>query len=268
MAAVVGVVGTVIGLLAFSHTRAPGLHGTQLFNLAFQSALVLAMIVHRRPPRVAAGNAIFLLSLVPTAVMVWLIDTGRAAEGLRWVPYEPTKLSAVYLALIAPPTLWVGATAILMFIGSGFAHHVVLGDAIRGRMASVEPWGLIAYGAFALVLLLFQHRRHVLQLELEHERSERLALEKIADVALALRDLANTPTQTIELIRHELSRHDERTAVLAQHMRRSLDQLVRLSELLSRYAHAVTWTRRPTSFDAATEAASLLDRRRSRDAPR
>lgn len=258
VAAVLGVVGTVIGMLSFPHIHAPGLREVQLLDLTACFGLMLGMAIHRRPPRVAVGNLLFLLCLVPTGAMVWLIDEGRAMEGLRWVPYEPTKLSAVSLALMAPPTWWVGVVAILMFIGSGLVHQIVLSEVIRSRMASAEPWGLIAYGVFALVLLFFQHRRHVLQRELEHERTERLALEKVADVALALRDLANTPTQTIELIRHELARHDERTAVLAGHMRRALDQLVRLSDLLARYAQAVTWTKRPTSFDAGTEAAALL----------
>jgi hypothetical protein len=267
VAAVLGVVGTVIGMLAFSHVHAAGLREVQVLDLAVCFGLMLGMAIHRRPPRVAVGNLLFLLCLVPTVAMVWLIDEGRASEGLRWVPYEPTKLSAVSLALMAPPTLWVGAAAILMFIGSGLLHHLVLSETIRSRMASVEPWGLVAYGAFSLVLLFFQHRRHLLALELERERAERLALEKVADVALALRDLANTPTQTIELIRHELTHHDARTAVLAGHMRRALDQLMRLSDLLSRYAQAVTWNKRPPSFDAGTEAASLLNRRPEHRAP-
>jgi hypothetical protein len=153
----------------------------------------------------------------------------------------------------------------MLFIGSGLAHHVILSDAIRSRMASIEPWGLIAYGVFALVVVGVRNRGHSLERELERERTDRLALEKVADVALALRDLANTPAQTMELIRHELAAHDARTAILAEHMHHALDQLVRLGELLSRYAQAVTWSQRVTSFDGTTEAASLLDRRAPHD---
>jgi hypothetical protein len=264
MSAVLGVVGTVLLMLAFPNLNAPHLRLSESLVLAVSASILLLAVLRRRPPRLAAGNALFLASLVPTVALVWLIDDGRAAEGLRWVPYEPTKLSALTLALLAPPSLWVGAIAILMFVGSGLAHHLVLSDAIRARMASAEPWALISYGVFALVLLGFRYRRRELQAELEHERADRLALERVADVALALRDLANTPVQTIELIRHELSAHDERTAVLAGHMHNALDQLSRLSSLLSRYAQAVSWNTRSASFDGATEAASLLDRRGAR----
>jgi len=260
VAAVLGLVGTVLIMLAFWHYSTPALRIAEYAALVVNGGLLLATAVHRRPPRVRFGNAIFLLSLLPALAVVWFVDDARAAEGLRWVPYEPTKLSALAMGLVAPPTLWVGTGAVMLFIGSGLVHHVMLSSAIRALMVSVEPWGLIAYGAFALVMVAFRYRRNALQAELERERADRLAVEKVADVALALRDLANTPTQTIELIRHQLATHDARTAELAQHMHRALDQLLRLSDLLSRYAQAVSWNKRFTSFDGATEASSLLNR--------
>jgi hypothetical protein len=264
MSAVLGVVGTALLMLAFPHLNQPALRLMQVLVLTVSVSILLLAVLRRRPLRLAAGNALFLASLVPTVALVWLVDDGRAAEGLRWVPFEPTKLSALTLALLAPPSLWVGAVAILMFVGSGLAHNVVLSGAIRARMASAEPWALISYGVFALVLLGFRSRGRTLQAALEREHADRLALERVADVALALRDLANTPAQTMELIRHELSTHDARTAVLARHMRNALGQLARLSDLLSRYAQAVSWNKRGLSFDGATQAASLLDHRQAR----
>jgi hypothetical protein len=264
MAAVLGLLGTAIIMLAFAHYPSTGLRYAEYAGLLVNTGLLLGTALHPRPPRHGVGNVIFLLSLLPALVIVWLVDEGRAAEGLRWVPYEPTKLSALAMGLVAPPAWWVGASAVLLFIGSGLLHHVVLSQQIRSRMVSVEPWGLIAYGVFALVMLAFRYHRNSLQAELERERAERLAVEKVADVALALRDLANTPTQTIELIRHQLATQDERTAALAEHLRRALDQLLRLSALLSRYAQAVSWKKRLTSFDSATEASSLLNRHQRR----
>jgi hypothetical protein len=260
IAAVLGLVGSVLIMLAFTRYATPALRASEYAGLAVNGGLLLWTAIHRRPPRVRAGNAIFLLSLLPAVAICWFVDEARAAEGLRWVPYEPTKLSALAMGLVAPPAWWVGGAAVLLFIGSGLVHHVVLSSAIRSLMASVEPWGLIAYGAFALVMVVFRYRRNALQVQLERERADRLAVEKVADVALALRDLANTPTQTIELIRHQLANHDARTAELAQHMHRALEQLLRLSDLLSRYAEAVSWNKRPASFDGATEASSLLNR--------
>ena len=94
--------------------------------------------------------------------------------------------------------------AILLFVGSALLHHVMLADALRARMSAGEPFGIIAYGVFALVVLGFKQRAYALRGELEHERSEKLALERVARVSLALRDLANTPVQTLELVRQRL----------------------------------------------------------------
>ena len=107
--------------------------------------------------------------------------------------------------------------AILMFVGSALLHHVMLADAVRARMSAGEPFGIIAYGVFALVVLGFKQRGYALRGELEHARSEKVALERVARVSMALRDLANTPVQTLELVRQRLLtddpqlRHPDRT---------------------------------------------------------
>jgi len=153
------------------------------------------------------------------------------------------------LAIIAPPGWWIGTVAISLFIGSALVHHVMLAEELRARMAAGEPVGVIAYGVFALVVLGFNQRGYALRSELEHERSEKLALERVARVAMALRDLANTPVQTLELVRQRLLTDDPQLRTQTERMGRALERLRRLNDILAPYQSAVVWDGEVTSVE-------------------
>jgi hypothetical protein len=140
-------------------------------------------------------------------------------------------------------------TAISLFIGSALLHHVMLAEALRARMSAGEPVGVIAYGLFALVVLGFKQRGYVLRGELEHERSEKMALERVARLSLALRDLANTPVQTLELVRQRLLTDDPQLRLQAERMGRALERLRRLNDILAPYQSSVIWDGEVTTVE-------------------
>ena len=117
----------------------------------------------------------------------------------------------------------------------------MLAEALRARMAAGEPIGVIAYGAFALVVLGFKQRGYALRGELEHERSDKLALERVARVSLALRDLANTPVQTLELVRQQLLTKNPQLRLQTERMGRALERLRGLNDILEPYQSSVIW---------------------------
>jgi hypothetical protein len=238
VAALLGIVGTALGAAGFWEISGPLLRAVQAAGLLVSGTVFFTL--RGRPPPYARlqANALFLLVLLPTLVMVWLVDDARAAHGAHWVPYEPAKLSALTLAVIAPPGWPTGVVAILMFIGSSLLHHASLSGAVRARMSAGEPFGVLAYGAFALVLLAFKQRGYTLRAELQRARSEKVAIERVARLAMALRDLANTPVQTLELIRQRLLVEDD-LRPQAERMRRALERLRRLNDILAPYQSAV-----------------------------
>jgi hypothetical protein len=239
--ALIGVVGTVIGLLGYWRYSEPALRLAQSFGLLVNAG-ALALLWTRRPPYSRAlANALFLIVLVPTVTHVWMADEVIAAHTEQWVPYEPNKLSALTLAVIAPPGWATGAIGILMFVGTAVVHQLAFANPYRAYEATNEPMGVLAYGAFALLLLWFRQRGHRLREELARTRSEMLALERVANVAMAVRDLANTSVQTLELVRQELLILAPELRVHTDRMHRALKQLRKLSELLMPYQNAVPW---------------------------
>jgi hypothetical protein len=262
VSALLAVLGNALAMPGYWSVHAPGLREMQVIGMAVGAGALLVLWLRRARPSVALGSVLFLVVLLPTLVMVWLVDQARAFDGRHWVPYEPNKLSALTLAIIAPPGWVVGVTGILLFVGSALVHHLLLADVIQARMASGEPLGIIAYGAFALALLALRQRGRSLQIELARARAEKQMLERVAHLALLLRDLANTPTQTLELIRYELEVQGARAGVLAERMGRALQRLRRLNEILARYAAAVAWDKAGgASFDAEAEALALFEQR-------
>lgn len=249
VAAVLGVVGTGISVFGFWSISGPHLRAVQAAGILTSSGALWALRGRWARRSQARSNLLFLLVLLPTVVMAWMVDEARAAHSAYWVPYEPNKLSVLTLAIIAPPGWPIGMLAILLFVGSALLHHMMLAPGLRARMSAGEPFGIIAYGVFALVMLGFKQRGYVLRGELEHERAEKVALERVARVSMALRDLANTPVQTLELVRQRLLTDDPQLSVQTERMGRALERLRRLNDLLAPYQSAVVWDGEGTTVE-------------------
>ncbi|HLK90845.1 MAG TPA: hypothetical protein VKZ18_13185 [Polyangia bacterium] len=268
IAALLGVVGTAMGVVGFWRVSDPALRAVQVGGILVNGTILLTLRGRHPPYSRRQADALFLLLLVPTVVMAWMVDAARAAHGLRWVPYEPAKLSVLTLAVIAPPGWATGAGAIAMFVGSSLIHHALLGDAVRARMSAGEPFAIIAYGVFALVLLGFKQRSYALRLELSRARAEKVAIERVARVAMALRDLANTPVQTLELIRQQLLAEGLQRRAQTDRMGRALERLRRLNDLLGPYQAAVIWDDEGRTLEREIRTVSRASRHRVELAPR
>jgi hypothetical protein len=260
VAALLGVVGTALGAVGFWSLSGPALRAVQAAGLLVSGTVFFSLRGRPPPYSKLQSNALFLLVLVPTVVMAWMIDDARAAHGVHWVPYEPAKLSVLTLAVIAPPGWPCGAVALLMFVGSSLLHHAILPEAARARMSAGEPFGILAYGAFAVVLLGFKQRGYTLRAELQRARAEKVALERVARVAMALRDLANTPVQTLELVRQRLL-VDDGLRPQTDRMRRALDRLRRLNDILAPYQSAVVWDDAGRALEREIRSVSRAPRR-------
>jgi integral membrane sensor domain MASE1 len=102
-------------------------------------------------------------------------------------------------------------------------------------------------------------------------QAEKVALARLARVALAVRDMANTPLQTmslsVELLRAKQGKGDE----VVSRMMRAIERLSRLDDLLSAYSEQFVLHDDSMSFDAEAilESAGMRRKsaRRSNDPP-
>jgi hypothetical protein len=130
------------------------------------------------------------------------------------------------------------------------AHYFAFPPEIRAHLALGEPWATLSFGAFALVALV--HRVRLLRVERTATRAQAEAewLARLAAMCFAVKDLANTPLQTLRLSTALLRRrHPEEQAPLAK-MDRALDRLDQLDRTLSQYHADAPFQEEAESFDA------------------
>jgi hypothetical protein len=247
--ALIGVVGTAIGTVGYWPVSTIAVRLVQALGLLVSGTALSILQTRRQPYSQTLSKALFLIVLVPTVAMIWMVDDAVAAHSSYWVPFEPSKLSVLTLAIIAPPGWTTGLLGILLFIVSALLHQLLFPSVLRAHEATSEPFGILAYGTFSLLLLGFRQRGLAMREELARARAERLALERLARVAIALRDLANSPVQTLELVRQELLIVAPELRVHTDRMRRALAQLRRLNEVLAPYEPAVSWEDRGHAFE-------------------
>ena len=101
---------------------------------------------------------------------------------------------------------------------------------------------------FTVVLYVIGRRVSAVERAAERARTEARALERLAREQLALRDLANTPLQTLEIVVELLRRQHPEARELSDRMERSLVRLRELSRAISVHP-GVRWGPREESFD-------------------
>ncbi|MCU1280198.1 MAG: hypothetical protein JWM53_3744 [bacterium] len=161
------------------------------------AGLVALLVITRRHATLPLCNAVFLATGLPFLLTVWTGEVERAAWGLPFNPFVGEKLVVLAIAFLAP-SLWVGSGLIvalalemaLLAKGLGLGAHATAGG---------EPWITLVYCVVALALLAHRLRRLQLEREIAKLRAEAQASARLARTFHAVRDLANTPLQTVAI---------------------------------------------------------------------
>jgi hypothetical protein len=210
---------------------------------------LILLVVTRDRPRRWLGTAVFLVVIAAILAALSWTDGVLAHADPHWYPFDAHKLGALTVALLAPPSLWVGLLAIAGFTVMPLVELHAWEPEVRARL-SAAPWATVAYGAFACAVYALQMRRYALLRRAARAEAEAAALERFARMVLAVRDLANTPLQTVELTAALLRRRGEPDAKLLDRVLRACDRLVAVGRVLDRYAlDPSRWRRDEESFD-------------------
>jgi hypothetical protein len=110
--------------------------------------------------------------------------------------FRAVQVSTIIVALLTPSTT-VGVLWIVLFAASAAIELETWPVAVKRAVPVEEPWLSAGIAIVALALLLHRHRSARLERELADAHTQRATLEQLAMMALAVRDLANTPLQTL-----------------------------------------------------------------------
>jgi hypothetical protein len=237
--------------LAYS-TRVPSMpRWPSIAQGAVGACLAVILYLMRRRRSVPFAAATFALNNLAIFGALWVMNE-HAASALAgaWAPFQANKLGALAAAMLAPE-LWSGLFTVLGFFGTALAQYASYAPPLRAPM-SAEPWATLAYGLFGVALLAYHLRSRDFELDTLRARLETEAATNLANKLMAIRDLTNTPLQTLELtamvVRHR------RRLDLAQQLRieRSLARLRELNHVIDSMAEAAHATGAWESFDPRT----------------
>ncbi len=250
--ALVGVLLNVIGM-PLDSLIGYGIEGMPRWpNLAAISvgvALFVVLMVRRRTATVRLGSWVFLINALAIVLALSITSGSFAVSGRPWTPFEANKLATMTVALLAPE-LWAGVLSIAAYAGAGLLRYVLFAPEIRAHLPLSEPWSTLGFGVFATILLIHRVRQLSIDREMVRVHTEARALEEVARALLAIRDLSNTPLQTIELdiaTIEQLPSANLHTVV--ERIRRALVQLRESSARLASYEARLKWEAGDASFD-------------------
>jgi hypothetical protein len=201
-----------------------------LASIALALALLALLQATRQAPRAGLASAAFLANNAAILATLWWGDDQLIHLTPHWRPFDPQNLGALTVALLAPPEIWVGLTAIAGFALLPLVEFFHWEPALQEQLSMTAPWASVAYGVFACGLYAHQLGRH----ELQQRLAQAEASERFARILLAVRDLTNTPLQTLQITASLLRARDQQDR-LVQRLGRTTDRLVEISHLLDRY---------------------------------
>jgi len=224
---------------------------------AVSLTLLALMLSGRRSPRFVA--AAFIANNLAMATAFWISDSYFAQTVQHWTPFRPHQLGILTTALLAPPTMWAGVVGIATFVVGAVGHYFLFDPATRAQLPAGSHTVVIAYGMTGLVLFVYRLRHTAAVRARTRAESEKAALRRLARSFLALRDLANTPLQTLEVGVGLLRDRDgngnggvdgvDRAEVIDR-MRRALERLRESHRLLAGLDAHVPWESTGESIDS------------------
>jgi hypothetical protein len=252
LAAVLNVAGTPVELVIAAEI--PDFPRWAPIATSLIGALVAALLVVRRHTvTVRFASRAFVVNSAAVVVMLWIVHP-YLAHTVGFSPFLATKLGAVASGFLAP-SRWSGVIAIVGFAGSASVQHLLFDP----ERTAGEPWTTLVYGAAGLALLFhLQHMRRM-EREMVHARVEQRALEDLARRLMAMRDLANTPLQTIELTVGNLRERAPEHAAALDRIERALERLRGIRGFLSGLEDGERWSSGAESFDVRQQLARRGD---------
>jgi hypothetical protein len=210
--------------------------------------LGILLMKWQRPPLVFT-RIVFGLAPIPLLPMFWLLAHERNARGLPLELFIRENVVSLLLAALTPPSATFTILLICAFTLQGIALYSVGGIPIVRAAENLQPWTSALIGLSAVGLALYRAHRQREEVRLIVARERATALERLTRSFLAIRDIANTPLQTLEVSLSLLTARHPEDRDLASTMQRSVVRLRDLNHVLASEAPELVGTAGEESFD-------------------
>lgn len=180
----------------------------------------------------AAVNALYIVNTVSVAIALWILYEFYSSHIDHWVAFRPTQLGTLFTAMIAPSFV-LGLFGIGLHGGAALIQFALFSDAVKSRFSEGEPTATLGFALAGLFILILRFRSLIVLHRYHLSRAEAEATRMVALNSLYIRDLMNTPLQTLMASISLLEAKGPTDRELIEKCNRAIDQLSRLNKVLN-----------------------------------
>jgi len=219
-------------------------HLLQVAHVAITgTVLALVPLLKKRGSRNLAALCFVIITL-PGLGVLWGNQAALAHLGTPISSLSGPKLLFIALAVLVPGPYWVNAALMLMVAMETAAMWFLLDlGAHQVTVIPKEPWQTLMYGVVAVVLLYFRRRDEQMIRSLSRGQAKTEMLEMLAKIFLSIRDLSNTPLQTIELSVEILKRRPAESQYVLPALTNATRRLSQMNKIFSHLESQLSWDR-------------------------
>ena len=237
-------------VVSASYISTQSFHWYWFVAFALNTILLAVSYFYRKMP-VAISGAIFFFSLALVLFASFLTNVELAQSGVHIDPFGVFKIVALAAAILTPSPLWIGYFFICVCaVVPVVSFFLVFPSEFHAVFCIEEPWLTLALAIAALIV--FRRRLKMLTMaeHLAHFKAQQQCLDDLARIFLGLRDLTNTPIQSMELTAHLLAEDKMSNLEGSKLLESALVRLRMFSQIIATYEHDIDWTKTEASFDA------------------
>lgn len=220
----------------------PALFRARVAQLCTAFAGVLLLLIFRKRSTRGLTVAVFLAVFLPFYPISAMNHFASVRLHTPWAPFPGYKGLFLGLSVLVPGPFWINVALMagiaLEAVGLWFGMDVSVRS---GLVTGGEPWLTLIYGLVSSVLLVIRYyfQKTVRELALSQAKEE--ILEKLSRVFLSVRDLTNTPLQSLGIASELLRRNHPAAQPINERIESSILRLARLNRIFRCFDERVSW---------------------------
>lgn len=205
-----------------------------LFSISVSLGLLAVMFFARRSASVRFAETLFVVNLLAVTFAVVAANQFMVGHAGRWVPFQAQKLGCLVAPLVAP-SFRCGLLGLAVHGGSAIIQYSLFPEVTRESIAFGEPTASVAFALAGLMTLLYRYGSVALEQRFAEATAETKAMQQVTDVSFALKDLMNTPLQTLTFAVDLLRTGDVTKPQVLDKIESSVKRLTEINKRLNEY---------------------------------
>ena len=222
------------------------------------SFIFLVLVLRQKSFSVVKAAIVYITitGLVLLASSLTTHNFGIPREGTAFAGYKALSL---VIAIIAPLPSWIGYLMISLCLFIPPVQALVISPQVMTIDHGSEPWFSMVYAIIGFVIYNYRLDAQRAQMELLELRANENSFKNFSDVVLALRDLTNTPLQSLSLLVEMMKKNQITMDQASDALSKTTYKLWELASVLNEVQKKIPNFKNRTSMDSLDILRKKLD---------